>query len=105
MVLLFLAVFVMWSVIVRPQLWPPTLADICQPGAVVAMAAMKDLGIPREKVNVHGGAVALGHPIGGSGARIFTTLLHALKTHNKKYGMASICIGGGEAVAVLVENL
>ena len=81
------------------------LFEINEAFAVVTMAAMKELDIPREKVNVHGGAVALGHPIGGSGARIFTTLLHALKTHNKKYGMASICIGGGEAVAVLVENL
>ncbi len=81
------------------------LFEINEAFAVVTMAAMKELSIPREKVNVHGGAVALGHPIGGSGARIFTTLLHALKTHDKKYGMASICIGGGEAVAVIVENL
>lgn len=81
------------------------LFEINEAFAVVTLAAMKDLSIPRSKVNVHGGAVALGHPIGGSGARILTTLLHALKTHNKKYGMASICIGGGEAVAVLVENL
>ena len=81
------------------------LFEINEAFAVVTMAAMKELSIPREKVNVHGGAVALGHPIGGSGARIFTTLLHALKTKNKKYGMASICIGGGEAVAVIVENL
>ena len=81
------------------------LFEINEAFAVVTMAAMKELSIPREKVNVHGGAVALGHPIGGSGARIFTTLLHGLKTHNKKYGMASICIGGGEAVAVIVENL
>lgn len=81
------------------------LFEINEAFAVVTMAAMQELNIPKEKVNVHGGAVALGHPIGGSGARIFTTLVHALKTHNKKYGMASICIGGGEAVAVLVENL
>lgn len=81
------------------------LFEINEAFSVVTMAAMKELDIPRDKVNVHGGAVALGHPIGGSGARIFTTLLHALKTKNKKYGMASICIGGGEAVAVIVENL
>lgn len=81
------------------------LFEINEAFAVVTMAAMKELSIPREKVNVHGGAVALGHPIGGSGARILTTLLHALKKHNKKLGMASICIGGGEAVAVVVENL
>lgn len=81
------------------------LFEINEAFAAVAMAAIQELNLPKEKVNVHGGAVALGHPIGGSGARIFTTLVHALKTHNKKYGMASICIGGGEAVAVLVENL
>ena len=81
------------------------LFEINEAFAVVTMAAMKELSIPRDKVNIHGGAVALGHPIGGSGTRIFTTLLHALKTHNKKYGMASICIGGGEAVAIIVENL
>lgn len=71
----------------------------------VTMAAMKELEIPSERVNVHGGAVAIGHPIGASGARILTTLLHALKTHNKKYGLATLCIGGGEAVALIVENL
>lgn len=81
------------------------LFEINEAFSIVTMAAMKELSIPREKVNVHGGAVALGHPIGGSGARILTTLIHALKTHNKKYGMASICIGGGEAVAVIVENI
>jgi acetyl-CoA C-acetyltransferase len=81
------------------------LFEINEAFSAVTMAAQKELSIPREKVNVHGGAVALGHPIGGSGARIFTTLLHALKSRDKKYGMASICIGGGEAVAVIVENL
>lgn len=81
------------------------LFEINEAFAVVTMAAMKDLKIPRNKVNVHGGAIALGHPIGGSGARVFTTLLHALKTHNKKYGLATLCIGGGEAVAVIVENI
>lgn len=81
------------------------LFEINEAFAVVAMAAIKELNIPRDKVNVHGGAVAIGHPIGGSGARILTTLLHALKARDKKYGMASICIGGGEAVAVIVENL
>lgn len=81
------------------------LFEINEAFAVVTMAAMKDLNIPRNKVNVHGGAIALGHPIGGSGARVLTTLIHALKTHNKKYGLATLCIGGGEAVAVIVENL
>ena len=73
--------------------------------SVVTMAAMRDLKIPHEKVNVHGGAVAIGHPIGASGARILTTLVHALKTHNKRYGLATLCIGGGEAVAVIVERV
>lgn len=71
----------------------------------VTMAAMTELNIPRKKVNVHGGAVALGHPIGASGARILTTLIHAMKTRQQKLGMASLCIGGGEAVAVIVENM
>ncbi|MCB0407376.1 MAG: acetyl-CoA C-acyltransferase [Bdellovibrionales bacterium] len=81
------------------------LWEINEAFSIVTMAAMKELNIPDAKVNVHGGAVALGHPIGASGARIFTTLIHALKTQNKKYGCASLCIGGGEAVAVIVENL
>ncbi|MBT4762135.1 MAG: thiolase family protein [Bdellovibrionaceae bacterium] len=81
------------------------LWEINEAFSVVTMAAIKDLEIDASKVNVHGGAVSLGHPIGASGARIFTTLIHALKQQNKKYGMASLCIGGGEAVAVIVENL
>jgi len=68
------------------------------------MAAMKDANIPHEKMNVYGGAVALGHPIGASGARILVTLLHALETQNKRRGMVAICIGGGEAVALVVER-
>jgi acetyl-CoA C-acetyltransferase len=71
----------------------------------VTMAAMKELEIPAEKVNVHGGAVAIGHPIGASGARILTTLTHALHTHGKKYGLATLCIGGGEAVAMIIERV
>ncbi|MCB0342414.1 MAG: acetyl-CoA C-acetyltransferase [Pseudobdellovibrionaceae bacterium] len=81
------------------------LYEINEAFSNVTMAAMKDLSIPREKVNVHGGAVAIGHPIGASGARILTTLLHALKQRQKKYGLATLCIGGGEAVALIVENL
>lgn len=81
------------------------LWEINEAFSAVTMAAMKDLDIPREKVNVHGGAVAIGHPIGASGARIFTTLIHALHTHSKKYGLATLCIGGGEAVAVVVERI
>lgn len=80
------------------------LFEINEAFAVVPMAAMRDLGIPHEKVNVHGGAVALGHPIGASGARILVTLLHALQQAKAKRGIASLCIGGGEAVAVAVER-
>ena len=80
------------------------LWEINEAFSAVTIAAMKDLKIPREKVNVNGGAVAMGHPIGASGARIFTTLLHALKAHKKTYGLATLCIGGGEAVAVIVQN-
>ena len=80
------------------------LFEINEAFSAVTMAAQKELSIPCEKINVHGGAVALGHPIGCSGARLLTTLLYALKTHNKKYGLTSLCIGGGEAVAMIVEN-
>lgn len=81
------------------------LLEVNEAFAVVALATLKELEYPEEKTNIHGGAVALGHPIGASGARILTTLLYALKNNKKKYGIASICIGGGEACAVLVENL
>jgi acetyl-CoA C-acetyltransferase len=64
---------------------------------------MRDLGIPRDKLNVHGGATALGHPIGASGARLLATLLSALQTHGKTRGLATLCIGGGEATAMAVE--
>jgi acetyl-CoA C-acetyltransferase len=79
------------------------LFEINEAFAAVAMAAMKDANIPHEKMNVNGGAVALGHPIGASGARILVTLIHALKKRNLKRGMAAICIGGGEAAAMIVE--
>jgi len=71
----------------------------------VPMALMADLKIPHEKVNVNGGACALGHPIGASGARIMVTLIHALKARGLKRGVATLCIGGGEATAVAVELL
>ena len=71
--------------------------------AVVAMAPIKELGIPHEKINVHGGACALGHPIGASGARLVVTLIHALKKKGGKRGVASLCIGGGEATALAIE--
>jgi acetyl-CoA C-acetyltransferase len=79
------------------------LFEVNEAFACVAMFAMKDLGIPHEKVNVHGGATALGHPIGASGTRIIVTLLNALKQKGLKRGVASLCIGGGEATAVAVE--
>ncbi|HSC13418.1 MAG TPA: thiolase family protein, partial [Rhodanobacteraceae bacterium] len=71
--------------------------------AVVAMAPIKELGIPHEKINVHGGACALGHPIGASGARLVVTLINALKKKGGKKGVASLCIGGGEATALAIE--
>jgi acetyl-CoA C-acetyltransferase len=79
------------------------LFEINEAFAVVAMAAMKDLTLPHEKVNVHGGACALGHPIGASGARVMVTLLAALRTHGLRRGMATLCIGGGEATAIALE--
>jgi acetyl-CoA C-acetyltransferase len=79
------------------------LFEINEAFAVVTMAAMKDIGIPHDKVNVHGGACALGHPIGATGARILTTLVHALKRRGGKRGLAALCIGGGEATAVAIE--
>lgn len=79
------------------------LFEINEAFACVAMFAMHDLGIPHDKVNIHGGAVALGHPIGASGARIICTLIAALQMHGKKRGLASLCIGGGEATALAIE--
>ncbi len=86
--------------------WQPAdvdLYEINEAFAVVTMAAMRDIGIGHSKVNVNGGACALGHPIGATGARITTTLLYALKARKLKRGIASLCIGGGEAVAIAVE--
>ena len=80
------------------------LFEINEAFAVVAMAAMRNLDLPYDKVNVHGGACALGHPIGASGARVIVTLLAALQRYDLKRGMASLCIGGGEATAIAVER-
>jgi acetyl-CoA C-acetyltransferase len=80
------------------------LFEVNEAFAVVTMAAMKEHGIPHDKVNVHGGACALGHPIGASGARILVTLLGALRKHGKKRGVASLCIGGGEATVMAIER-
>jgi acetyl-CoA C-acetyltransferase len=79
------------------------LYEINEAFAVVTMAAMRDLELAHEKVNVNGGACALGHPIGASGARIITTLVHALRSRKLQRGVASLCIGGGEATAIAVE--
>jgi len=81
------------------------LWEINEAFAMVTMVAIKDMGLDAEKVNVHGGACALGHPIGASGARLLVTLLHALKQQGKRKGITSLCIGGGEAVALAVEML
>ena len=85
------------------QIGDVDLFEINEAIACVAMFAMRDLGIPHEKINVHGGATALGHPIGASGTRIITTLIGALKHKGLKRGVASLCIGGGEATAVAIE--
>lgn len=79
------------------------LYEINEAFAVVTMVAIAELALNEEKVNIHGGACALGHPIGASGARILVTLIHALKQHKQKKGVASLCIGGGEAVAMAIE--
>ena len=81
------------------------LFEINEAFAAVAMAAIRELALDPPKVNVRGGAVALGHPIGASGARILATLVHALRREGKKRGIAAICIGGGEATAMLVETV
>ena len=81
------------------------LFEINEAFACVAMAPMKDLGIPHDKLNVNGGACALGHPIGASGARLVVTLMNALVARGGKRGVASLCIGGGEATAIAVELL
>ncbi|MDS9469036.1 acetyl-CoA C-acyltransferase [Paracoccus sp. MBLB3053] len=81
------------------------LFEVNEAFAVVAMAAMRDLDLPHDIVNIHGGACALGHPIGASGARILVTLLSALESHDLRRGVAALCIGGGEATAMAIERL
>ena len=88
--------------------WKPDdsdLYEINEAFAVVPMAAIQELGITGEKTNIHGGACALGHPIGASGARIIVTLLHGLERHDLSRGVAALCIGGGEATAMAFERL
>jgi acetyl-CoA C-acetyltransferase len=81
------------------------LWEVNEAFAVVPMAFMHEMGVPREKMNIHGGACALGHPIGASGARIMVTLLNAMERHDLKRGVAAICIGGGEGTAIAIERL
>ncbi|HIE07017.1 MAG TPA: acetyl-CoA C-acetyltransferase [Desulfarculaceae bacterium] len=81
------------------------LHEINEAFATSSIAIVKELGIEMDRVNVNGGAVALGHPIGCSGTRVLTTLIYALKNRQKRYGMASLCLGGGEAVSMIIENL
>jgi len=81
------------------------LFEINEAFAVVALAAIKEMNLDPDRININGGACALGHPIGASGARVLTTLLYALRDHKKKYGLATLCIGGGEGIAVIVENV
>jgi acetyl-CoA C-acetyltransferase len=85
------------------QLGDIDLFEINEAFASVPIISSRNLEIPFEKINIHGGAIALGHPIGASGARILTTLIYALKKEGKKFGLASLCIGGGEAVAMVIE--
>jgi acetyl-CoA C-acetyltransferase len=80
------------------------LFEINEAFSVVSLAVNKLLGLDASKVNVNGGAVALGHPIGASGARILVTLIHEMMKQNSKYGLASLCIGGGEASALIVKK-
>jgi acetyl-CoA C-acetyltransferase len=81
------------------------LFELNEAFAAQMLACNQELGLDETKINVHGGAVALGHPIGASGARVLTTLLYALKKLHRKRGLASLCLGGGNAVAMVVERL
>ena len=81
------------------------LIEINEAFAAQCLAVVKELGLDIEKVNVNGGAIAVGHPVGASGGRLVMTLLHELKRRGQKYGIASLCIGGGQGIAILVESL
>jgi acetyl-CoA C-acetyltransferase len=81
------------------------LFELNEAFAAQSLAVTRELGIDPAKVNVHGGAIALGHPIGASGARVLTTLVYALRAYKKKYGVASLCIGGGMGIAMAIQNL
>jgi acetyl-CoA C-acetyltransferase len=81
------------------------LFELNEAFAAQSLAVVRELGIDPQKVNVHGGAIALGHPIGASGARVLTTLIYALRRRKLRYGVASLCIGGGMGIAAVVEAL
>ena len=81
------------------------LVEINEAFAAQVIPSAKHLGIPFEKLNVHGGAIALGHPFGMTGARIMTTLLNGLETEDKRYGLETMCVGGGQGMAMIVERL
>src|SRR5205085_4246316 len=81
------------------------LFELNEAFAVQSLAVARELQIDPAKINVHGGAIALGHPIGASGARVLTTLAYALRAQKKKYGVASLCIGGGMGIAMAIQNL
>jgi acetyl-CoA acetyltransferase len=80
------------------------LIELNEAFAVQAIACIRELGLPEERVNIYGGAIALGHPLGASGARILTTLVHALRRTGGRYGLATMCIGVGQGIAVVVES-
>ncbi|MDQ0884490.1 acetyl-CoA acetyltransferase [Peribacillus sp. V2I11] len=81
------------------------LFELNEAFASQALASIRELGLDKEKVNVNGGAIALGHPVGATGARIVVTLMHELQRRNLKYGIATLCVGGGQGMAILIENL
>jgi acetyl-CoA acetyltransferase len=81
------------------------LIEVNEAFAAQILAVAKDLGIDEEKLNVNGGAIALGHPLAASGTRLVLTVLHELRRRNKRYGLASACIGGGQGIAMIVENM
>ncbi|KUK14509.1 MAG: Acetyl-CoA acetyltransferase, partial [bacterium 42_11] len=81
------------------------LIELNEAFAVQVIAVERELGLNHEKVNVHGGAIALGHPIGATGAKILTTLIYALRTYDKQFGLVTLCVGGGQGVAMVIERL
>ena len=81
------------------------LVEINEAFAAQVIPSAKELGIPAEKLNIHGGAIALGHPFGMTGARIMTTLIHGLQTEDKQFGLETMCVGGGQGMAMVVERL